>query len=340
MTAMNSGALPRGKISLGFGCAWLLHRADRRHALRLLETALDAGITYFDTARYYGSGAAEGILGEFSAKRRDRIIVVSKAGITPGSRSLPPRLANRAVLMAHKALPRSRNWLRVPTAVLPRFHVFAPGDFAKSVETSLRELKTSYLDILLLHECALADVENPAFRDALQTLKREGKIRAFGLATGVDETIRIANVHPELASVVQIPSNIWDMGIARLPARAAALTVTHSCFSGLNRLFDRLSTDQQFASRWRSLTHIDPQNRAEIPHLLLAHAKDANPDGIVLFSSTKPDRIRSNVEALRERRISDAQITGLESLIREESWAAEVKQTATPAEWAVPTRAC
>lgn len=319
MTPMNSGVLPQGKISLGFGCAWLLHRTDRRHSLRLLETALDAGIIYFDTARYYGSGAAEGILGELSAKRRDRIIVVSKAGITPGSRSLPPRLASRAVSMAHKTLPRSRNWLRVPTAVLPRFHVFDPRDFAESVETSLRELKTSYLDILLLHECALADVANPAFRDLLQTLKRQGKIRAYGLATGVDETIRIANAHPDLASVVQIPSNIWDMGITRLPARAATLTVTHSCFSGINRLFDRLSTDQRFASRWRSLTHIDPQNRAEISQLLLAHARDANPGGIILFSSTKPENIRSNVAALGERRISDSQITGLNQLMREET---------------------
>ncbi len=324
-TDARDGILPHGMMRLGFGSGGLIHKADRRTSLRLLETALDAGIVYFDTARYYGFGGTEGILGELAARARDRMVVVSKAGILPGSRAISLRLVNRGVLLAHKALPPARAWLRTPSAVAPRFNVFDPREFTASVETSLRELRTSHLDILLLHECTLADVSNEEFRALLQTLKRQGKIRAFGLATGIDETIHIAHTYPELASVVQVPSNIWDPSIRRLPARAGGLAVTHACFSGLDRLLDRLTRDQRFAGRWTSLTQVEPQDRAGIARLLLAHALAANRDGIVLFSSTRPANIRSNVSAIRDSRVSAAQIEGLERLAREELRAATLE---------------
>ena len=52
------------------------------YSLRLLETAIDCGITYFDTARMYGLGAAEGLLGEVASRNRHRMIIASKAGIS------------------------------------------------------------------------------------------------------------------------------------------------------------------------------------------------------------------------------------------------------------------
>ena len=66
---------------LGFGCAALMGRASRGESLKALGTALDAGITFFDTARSYGYGASEGLLGQFLQGRRDKVILCTKFGI-------------------------------------------------------------------------------------------------------------------------------------------------------------------------------------------------------------------------------------------------------------------
>ena len=72
---------------LGFGCVKLTTHADRRDAVRALETAFAEGITHFDVARAYGFGRAEGILGEFLLGKRDQVTVATKFGIQPPSES-------------------------------------------------------------------------------------------------------------------------------------------------------------------------------------------------------------------------------------------------------------
>src|SRR5438093_9479056 len=68
---------------LGFGGVTLTLHPRRAQALAMLETALDQGITYYDTARIYGLGHAEGILGEFLKGKRDRVTVTTKFGLQP-----------------------------------------------------------------------------------------------------------------------------------------------------------------------------------------------------------------------------------------------------------------
>src|ERR1700761_3326751 len=130
-------------LPLGFGSGALLsQRRSRSEALRLIETAVDSGITYFDTARMYGAGRAEGILGEVVWKRRSRFILASKAGILPESRSLFVRATGRAVRLLHKTIPSTKSHLAVPAAAMPRAGVFGLNDVQRSIETSLRELRT------------------------------------------------------------------------------------------------------------------------------------------------------------------------------------------------------
>ena len=68
---------------LGFGTAGLGRSLSRGERLRLLETAFDSGITYFDTAPLYGAGAAEEALGAFLRGAPDGVTVATKAGILP-----------------------------------------------------------------------------------------------------------------------------------------------------------------------------------------------------------------------------------------------------------------
>ncbi len=52
-----------GMRRLGFGCGDLYGGASRAQSVRLIETALDQGIQYFDLARLYGNGSAEAVMG-------------------------------------------------------------------------------------------------------------------------------------------------------------------------------------------------------------------------------------------------------------------------------------
>jgi D-threo-aldose 1-dehydrogenase len=276
---------------------------------------MDCGVTYFDTARMYGAGRAEGILGELTARKREGLVLASKAGILPQSRALHIRAMGRSIRLLHKVAPSSKNYLPVPSTSVPRFGSFGRVEFQKSVETSLRELRTDYLDILLLHECSAADLEETDLLHFLDVLKREGKIRAFGIATGIEETTAILKRHAALLDVVQIPSAIWNMNVRKLP-KIDSLVITHSSLtSRFNILLDRLLSDERMAAEWHSLTQVDPRDSTKLAHLLLAHALNANPNGIVIFFSSNPANVVANVESVNIRAINENQIAGLNAIL-------------------------
>src|SRR5205807_2674411 len=106
-----------------------------REKLCLLHAALDRGITHFDTARMYGVGQAEVALGEFLAGRRDQVTVATKVGLVP-----PPS--------AFRVLPG--RLLRGPLGVRRGFDL---RSVQRSLDRSLKALRTDYVDLLFLHEC-------------------------------------------------------------------------------------------------------------------------------------------------------------------------------------------
>ena len=76
------------------------------------------------------------------------------------------------------------------------------------------------------------------------------------------------------------------MNIRRLPLRRNGLTIVHSCLAGnVQSLVSQLGADNALATKWRVMTQVDPRDETGIAQLLLAHALEANPLGIVLFSS-------------------------------------------------------
>jgi aryl-alcohol dehydrogenase-like predicted oxidoreductase len=315
-SAVLSDILPPDILRLGFGCGGLLRGPNWKESLYLLETAIECGITYFDTARLYGSGRAESLLGRLAPRRRRQLIIATKVGILPGSRSIPLRAANRGVRLLHKAIPKLRDYLSPPAQSDTRFGVFDPPRLRNSVETSLRELNTDYLDILLLHECTEIDVRNDDLLFSLQNLQKQGKIRAFGLATGIEETTKIVQSLPDLGAIVQISNNIWNRNIERLPSRPTRLTITHSTLTGrFHELIRRIKSDDELAKQWMAHLQIDPRDQAGVAKMLLANALQLNPRGIVLFYSANPTNIRSNVGVARNASSYASQIVGLNTLI-------------------------
>ncbi len=175
---------------LGFGCAPILGSVGAKTALRALDCALDCGITHFDLARSYGYGEAEQFLGKVIKNKRSDVVLASKFGITANWKAQalkPAKPILRFVLGKLKSKPGDKPVQAVNTGavVADRFHDRLPINgktMRSSLEKSLKALGTDYLDYLFVHEPleTIADIDDLAA--TAQLLKKEGKIRAWGLA--------------------------------------------------------------------------------------------------------------------------------------------------------------
>ncbi len=127
----------------GLGCNNFGMRIDQGQTTEVVSAALDAGVTFFDTARSYGDGLSEEYLGVALRGRRDRAVIATKFG--------SQRLADRG----------------------------SRSELIRSLETSLRALGTDYVDLLQFH---FPDPATPISEtlDALDTVVQAGKVRYIG----------------------------------------------------------------------------------------------------------------------------------------------------------------
>jgi aryl-alcohol dehydrogenase-like predicted oxidoreductase len=312
--------LPHGAVRLGLGTSGLTSRLTRRESERVLATAFDGGIRYFDTARMYGEGEAERVLGQHLAGRRSKFVIASKAGILPAKRSAVRGAIYRAAKTIYQHLPlargavaaRARHFIPPPTPGPATFGVFTVPEIRRSLETSLRELKTDYLDVFLLHECQVSDIRSDDLLSFLDTAKAEGKIRHFGTATAFGTTLDIARAYPRYTSIAQFASNVWEPNACTLRDEAINLTITHSALGGrFHELMARLSVDENLRHQWSCLAGVDAGDRNALGRLFLAYAVNENPDGLVLFGSSRPEHIKANIRSLTDGSTRRAQLDGL-----------------------------
>jgi aryl-alcohol dehydrogenase-like predicted oxidoreductase len=140
---------------LGYGAMELRHVEGRAEAERLLNSVLDSGINYIDTSPDYQ--LSETYLGQALAQRRREFYLASKCGcnVDQNGKSLdPPHIWNRIQLL-------------------------------RNIETSLRLLKTDYLDVWQLHGVfpdQLVGGRHDEVLETMLTLKQQGKVRAIGLS--------------------------------------------------------------------------------------------------------------------------------------------------------------
>ena len=129
---------------------------DHDDSVRIIHTALDAGINFIDTADVYSGGESEEIVGKALRGRRDQVVLATKAN---GSMGEDPNMSGN-----------SRRWI------------------VREVENSLRRLQTDHLDLYQMHRPDPAtDIDETL--SALSDLIRAGKIRAAGSSTFPAEQI-------------------------------------------------------------------------------------------------------------------------------------------------------
>lgn len=136
---------------VGLGCNNFGSRIDAKATKAVVDTAIDEGITLFDTADMYGGGESETLLGKALGNRRDQIVLATKFGHHGYDMGYGPASGARG----------GRRYIR------------------RAVEESLRRLGTDYIDLYQLHtpDPATPITETLA---ALHELVGEGKVRYIG----------------------------------------------------------------------------------------------------------------------------------------------------------------
>ena len=171
--------------ALGLGCMGMSFSygppKDRQEMISLLRTAVERGITFFDTAEVYGPFINEELVGEALAPVRNQVVIATKFGFDT---SVDPRGTKGAPVLNSR-----------------------PEHIKQVAEASLARLRTDRIDLFYQHR---VDPEVPIeeVAGAVKDLIREGKVGHFGLSEAGVQTIRRAHAVLPVAAL-QSEYSLW-----------------------------------------------------------------------------------------------------------------------------------
>ena len=280
--------------SIGLGCMGTTSSygpvPDRQEMISLLRSAVELGVTFFDTAEVYGPFVNEELVGEALAPFRDQVVIATKFGF-----ALDPT--------------GERLWVGVDSR---------PEHVKEVVHGSLRRLGVDVIDLLYQHRVD-PDVPIEEVAGAVQDLIREGKVRHFGLSEAAAGTIRRAHaIQPVTA--VQSEYSLWTRGPeAEVLPTLEELGIGFVPYSPLGRGFltGKMDVSSRFdSSDFRSsLPRFTPEARRANQALIdlirtIGDRKEATPAQIALAwlltrerwivpipGTTKRERLEENIGA-------------------------------------------
>ncbi|MGB0116510.1 MAG: aldo/keto reductase [Terriglobales bacterium] len=253
--------------ALGLGCMGMSFSygepKDKREMISLLRTAVDRGITFFDTAEVYGPFTNEELVGEALSPLRDRVVVATKFGFDLSGSDHRPGAAG----------VNSR-----------------PEHIKQAVEGSLKRLKVDTIDLLYQHRVdpnvPIADVAG-----AVKDLIQQGKVKHFGLSEAGVQTIRRAHAVQPVTALQSEYSLWWRKPEAEVLPTLEELGIGLVPYSPLGRGFltGKMDENTKFGSSdFRSgLPRFTPEalkaNQAVVELLgRIAKQKEATPAQIAL----------------------------------------------------------
>ena len=174
---------------IGYG-AWGIGQsqwigASDDESLRALERAIDLGLTFIDTALGYGDGHSERLVGEVVRRRRETVRVATKVPPKNGIWPAPPGI-------------------HADTAF--------PGDHVRAcTERSLRNLGLDSIDVQQFHVWDDGWVGQGDWLEAVEVLKAQGKIRAFGVSINDHQPHNALKlIETGVVDTVQVIYNVFD----------------------------------------------------------------------------------------------------------------------------------
>ena len=166
--------------ALGFGCMGISQSygqpLSRQDGIAIIRAAVDAGVTFFDTAEVYGPYANEDVVGEALEPVRDQVVIATKFGFRIEHGKM-------AGLNSH------------------------PSQIRAVADASLKRLRTDRIDLFYQHRVdPNIPIEDVA--GAVKDLIREGKVKHFGLSEAGAQTIRRAHAVQPVAAL-QSEYSLW-----------------------------------------------------------------------------------------------------------------------------------
>ena len=225
--------------AIGLGCMGLTHSfppfPDSEDGIALLRTAVEHGVTFFDTAQVYGPFNNEELVGEALEPVRDQVVIATKFGFDLSGAGRESGLDSR------------------------------PQTIRSSVEDSLRRLRTDRIDLLYQHRVD-PGVPIEEVAATVKELIKQGKVRHFGLSEAGVQTIRRAHAVQPVTALQSEYSLWWREPEEQILPTLEELDIGFVPFSPLGRglLAGAIDENTQFASgdfRNTLPRYADPETR-------------------------------------------------------------------------------
>jgi aryl-alcohol dehydrogenase-like predicted oxidoreductase len=179
--------------------------ADDTEARRILDSALDRGVTLIDTANSYSQGRCETLLGRWLGTKRDAIVLASKCGLALAEGSQPGPYRTRGLCRSH---------------------------IIESCEASLRRLQTDHLDLYQMH---MQDTDVPIEETlrACEDLVRSGKVRYIGCSNYTGYRLMEADAAARRATITPYASLQLQWSLANRDAEREMIPAARMLGLGL-----------------------------------------------------------------------------------------------------------
>jgi aryl-alcohol dehydrogenase-like predicted oxidoreductase len=294
--------------AIGLGCMGMSHAMGppppKKDMIALIRTAVERGVTFFDTAEIYGPLVNEELVGEALAPVRSRVVIATKFGFKP-------------------AVEGETNWSALDSR---------PEHIREAVEGSLRRLRTDVIDLYYQHRVdPNVPIEDVA--GAVKELIRAGKVKHFGLSEAGARTIRRAHAVQPVTALQSEYSLWWRRPEEEILPTLEELGVAFVPFSPLGKGFLTGAIDEKTTFAKNDFRNIVPRFTAEarkanqvLVDLLGRFAADkrATPAQVALAwlltkkpwivpipGTTKPQRLEENLGAA-DLRLSNQEVADLE----------------------------
>jgi aryl-alcohol dehydrogenase-like predicted oxidoreductase len=189
---------------------------DKNEMISLIRSAVDRGVTFFDTAEVYGPFTNEELLGEALAPLRDQVVIATKFGFKP-------------------VADDPSKWSDLDSR---------PENIRAVAEASLKRLKTDVIDLFYQHRVdPNVPIEDVA--GAVQDLIRQGKVKHFGLSEAGVQTVRRAHAVQPVTALQSEYSLWWREPEAEMFGTLEELGIGFVPFSPLGRGFLTGSIDEK-----------------------------------------------------------------------------------------------
>ena len=240
-----------------FGTSSIMRVGTQSAQRRLLAAAVNAGFTLFDTAPYYGFGIAERDLGAV-LQGHPQVRITTKVGIrVPGGED-----QSAASVFTRKIGGKLFKFLNRP------YFDFSVQHARLSLEASLRKLRREHVELFLLHEPQVQLLQTDEWLQWLEGVKHAGKIGRFGLALTAVQLRPFLAAGSPLADVIQVLDSLAAHEADVLTEYGRPIQITFGYISQARQAGDTRPFGQ-----------------------LLRAASERNPNGVIIVSTTKVDRV-------------------------------------------------